>query len=129
MKKGPLVTAVIAGLAMIAVIGAFASNASPYVTVAQAKSSGGDHLHLAGELLKDSIQNDFKKRTLTFRIRDEEGQVITVVHKGDMPPNLADADRVVAVGGMKDGSFASRQLIVKCPSKYEEQGPKKLART
>jgi len=125
MTKGPLVTAVIAGVAMVAVIGAFATNASPYVTIREARQRQGDRLHLAGDLIKSSISNNVFKHELRFDIKDGNGDQIQVVYTGDVPSNLGDAERIVAVGGIQGDHFQSKELIVKCPSKYEGEDSKK----
>lgn len=120
MRAGPLVTAILAGSSMGAVIFAFAANASPYVTVAQAKSSTDDRMHLSGTLVKDSVQNDVLRHKLRFRLRDSEGATILVEHDGERPSTFMQATKIVAVGGVEKGVFRSEKLIVKCPSKYEE---------
>ena len=125
--KGPLVTAVVAGLAMVGVVGAFASNASPYVTVAQARTVGGDSLHLAGTLVKGSCQRDFSSGRMTFRLKDKEGAVVEVEHHGTVPASLLEATQVVAIGAMRGPRFVSNDLLVKCPSKYDEKTPDPLA--
>jgi cytochrome c-type biogenesis protein CcmE len=56
---------------------------------------------------------------ISFRLKDKEGSVVTVVYSGPPQSNLAEATQVVAIGAMKDGKFVSDQLLVKCPSKYE----------
>ena len=119
--KGPVVTAVVAGLAMVGVVGAFVSNASPYVTIAQAKTVGGDSLHLAGVLVKDSLSKDFTTGRTTFTLKDKTGRTIEVEHVGATPPTLLEADQVVAIGAMRGDRFVSHDLLVKCPSKYGEK--------
>jgi len=119
--KGPVVTAIIAGLAMAGVVGAFMSNASPYVTIAQAKTTGGDNLHLAGVLQKETFRQDITNGHITFDLKDAEGKTIQVEHVGIRPASLLDADKVVAIGCVKDGRFVSHDLLVKCPSKYDEK--------
>jgi len=121
MKKGPLVTAVVTILAMVGVVGAFVSNASPYVTVAQARETSGDRLHLAGALVKESIHTDFKTRTTTFQLKDKGGEIMTVRHEGDAPANMGDAVEVVAIGRVVGDEFVSKELLTKCPSRYEGQ--------
>jgi cytochrome c-type biogenesis protein CcmE len=121
MKKGPIVTAIVAGLAMTGVVAAFLGSASPYVTVAQAKQSDGDRLHLMGDIVKDTTHTDFKNGTLLFQLRDPEGATITVRHRGERPANMGEATQVVAIGGMKGSEFVSEKLLLKCPSKYEGQ--------
>lgn len=119
MMKGPVITTVVALLAMTGVVAAFLTNASPYVTVAQARESSSNRLHLLGSLEKGSIQTDFKHGAMTFRLKDPKGEICTVRHMGEPPSNLAEAKEVVAVGAMQGGEFVSEQLLLKCPSKYE----------
>lgn len=121
MKKGPIITAIVAVFAMAAVVTAFMSNASPYVTIAQAKTASGDRLHLAGDIIKSTVHNDLKKHELTFDIKDADGAVVTVAHVGEPPANMGDATKVVAIGKMNGDRFVSDQLLVKCPSKYESE--------
>ena len=125
MLKGPLVTAVVASLAMAGVVGAFVCNASPYVTIAQAKKAGGDALHLAGVLVKDApCGKSFATGHLEFTLRDEDGATIKVEHVGVQPASLMEADKLVAVGAMKGDRFVSSEILTKCPSKYEEGKPR-----
>jgi len=99
------------------------TNASPYVTIRQARTMEGNQLHLAGDLLKNSISTDFKTHTLKFRLKDSEGQVVTVLHKGEPPENMSEVTKVVAIGGMQGDQFVSNKLLLKCPSKYEAASP------
>ena len=119
--KGPLITACIACLALGAVIAAFSANASPYVTIAQARVASGNRLHLAGDLVKTSVQMNVAKHVLEFDLKDQTG-LIHVIHVGEPPANIKEVNKVVAIGGMKGGNFVSTQLLVKCPSKYEADG-------
>ncbi len=119
MKTGPIVTAIVAMLALAAVVAAFMSNASPYVTVAQAKSSAGTRLHLAGDILKRTVNTDLVNHALTFDVKDKNGDVMTVRHIGEPPANMNEATEVVAIGKVENGEFISEKLLVKCPSRYE----------
>ena len=52
-----------------------------------------------------------------------------VEHLGVPPASLLEADKVVAIGAMApDGHFVSRELLVKCPSKYDDKPKDPLAR-
>lgn len=119
MLKGPLVTTIVALLAMTGAVAAFLTNASPYVTVAQARNNSGTRLHLLGTLVKDSIHTDFAHSAMTFRLKDTAGEVVTVQYTGEPPSNLSEAKEVVAIGSMQGTQFVSQQLLLKCPSKYE----------
>ncbi|AIE87314.1 putative cytochrome c-type biogenesis protein CcmE [Fimbriimonas ginsengisoli Gsoil 348] len=101
-------------------VAAFLRSASPYVTIAQAKTSSGDRLHLMGDLVKNSFHTDFKQGgSLTFLLKDPEGATVTVRHLGERPANMGEATQVVAIGGMQGSEFVSKELLLKCPSKYE----------
>jgi cytochrome c-type biogenesis protein CcmE len=117
---GGVITAVICVLALSGVLYAFMAYSSPYVTVAQARTSTADNLHVAGDIIKETVHQDLANHTLTFDIKDTTGKV-TVVYTGTPPQNMGEANKVVAQGGMKDGKFVSEKLLVKCPSKYESE--------
>ncbi len=121
MKKGPIVTAIFTVLALVAVVTAFVTQASPYVSITQAKQSSDTQLHLAGDVVKDSLHNNSREHLLTFDLKDQNGDVITVKHNGEVPADLDQVKKVVAIGGVKDGCFQSSKLLVKCPSKYEAE--------
>lgn len=125
--KGPVVTAVVAALAMAGVVGAFVNNASPYVTLAQAKSVGGDSLHLLGTLVKNTYRFDPRTGHSTFELKDTDGAVVEIEHLGAKPNTLEEADKIVAIGALQDGRFVSHDLLTKCPTKYEEKPKDPLA--
>ncbi len=105
---------------------AFLANASPYVTVAQAKKMRGDNLHIAGDLVKNSVQTDKGAQTVRFSMVDETGATLNVIYSGIAPANMGSATKVVAIGMMEASVFRARKLLLKCPSKYEsEAGPGK----
>ncbi len=120
MVKGPVVTAVVAFLAMAGVVGAFMSGGSRYVDIAEAKELGGDSLHLAGVIKDHKSHTDRETGHILFELTDKTGVTCEVEHVGVRPASLMDADKVVAVGSFHNGKFISRELLVKCPSKYKE---------
>ncbi len=121
MKKGPIITVVFTLVALSAVVIAFMSSASPFVTIAQAKTASGDQLHIAGDVTHGSVVADARAHILRFQLKDENGDFVNVVHTGEMPSNLAEVKKVVAIGEMKNGAFHTNKLLVKCPSKYEAE--------
>ena len=113
-------TALFCFLAVGGVIYAFMTNSSPYVTVAQARSGTAERMHMAGDIVKETVHQDLANHTLIFDVKDTTGQV-TVVYSGTPPQNMGEANKVVAIGAMKGGKFVSDSLLVKCPSKYESE--------
>jgi cytochrome c-type biogenesis protein CcmE len=126
MKTGAIATGVVAVLALFGVVAAFSENSSPYVTVAEARTASGDHLHVEGDIDKSTVHMDALHHQLTFDIRDKTG-VLHIVHRGDLPSNMSEANKVVAIGGMQGSVFVSHDLLIKCPSKYEEAKTTKVA--
>jgi len=119
IKLGQIITVLFVAAAIVGVSVAFILNASPYVTVSEARKTGATNVHLKGELDKGSIQNDLAARTIRFRIKDTTGELMTVVYSGPPPQDMAQATEVVAIGSMKGNEFHSEKLLIKCPSKYE----------
>lgn len=99
-------------------------NASPYVTVAEAKASPGNNLHVAGTLVPGTLQSMPRQGIVKFEVQDEKGATMPVVFKGSEPGNLATTPKVVCIGQYKDGVFNASDLLVKCPSKYENTAKK-----
>ncbi len=119
MKTGTLIAIVVSVLGLSAMVVAFITSASPYVTIAEAKSHAGDNLHVAGDIVPDSMFTSAGAKEVRFRMKDPEGSEMSVIYSGTAPANMGSVARVVAVGGMKDGVFLANKLWIKCPSKYE----------
>lgn len=124
MNKGAIVSIIVALTAFCGMVFAFLNSASPYVTVAEAQVAQGDDLHVAGDLLKESLETDLTHRQVKFKIKDEKGDILDVVYNGSPPANMGNATKVVAIGGMKEGKFVSDRMLIKCPSRYEEKSQK-----
>ena len=121
MKPGAVAAIVLTVVGLCAVVFSFIQNASPYVTVAQAREMRGDNLDLAGDIDRSTVKVASFNNTVTFKIVDEEGAVATVVYHGPPPANMGDATKVVAVGSMDGDNFNAHKLLLKCPSKYESE--------
>lgn len=117
--KGALFSTLIGLLAVGVLAAVFVKNASPYVTIPEAKKSTAPGLHVAGQIQKGTVVPDAANHQIRFTLQDESGQTLPIVYTGAPVSNLGSATKVVAIGGMKDGALYSEQLLVKCPSKYE----------
>jgi len=119
MRPGAIVAVLLSVVGLTAVVFAFMSNASPYVTVREARVRKGDNMHLSGDIVPGTLRSDVRAGVVSFDVKDEEGQTAKVLYQGPPPANMGTATKVVAIGGMKDGVFHSEKLLLKCPSKYE----------
>jgi cytochrome c-type biogenesis protein CcmE len=120
LKVGALVTVVVSLGAMVAISVAFVVNASPYVDVDQALTSSGDNLHLLGTIQKPTVRTDPLQREISFDVVDAKGKTMHVDYHGEAISNINEADKVVAVGSVKNREFIASKLLIKCPSKYED---------
>jgi cytochrome c-type biogenesis protein CcmE len=105
--------------------GAFQSALTPYISIAEAKTSKG--LVQVSGLVKEGKSSYDAQGNFTFVLTDDQGHAISVVYKKIKPANFDQAIGVVAIGRAKGDMFEADQLLVKCPSKYEAQyGPTKV---
>lgn len=67
---------------------------------------------------------DKKNKIFSFYMQDVHGNEMKVVYNGTIPNNFESAQSVVVTGQYKDGYFHARDILTKCPSKYESEGIK-----
>lgn len=68
-----------------------------------------------------NYQLDTQKRLFSFYMKDDNGVEMKVVYPGTIPNNFETATSVVVTGQYKDGYFHAKDILTKCPSKYEDQ--------
>jgi cytochrome c-type biogenesis protein CcmE len=119
---GGAVVAVVIG---VLIVTSFSGSTSDYLTVAEIKSLGSDQTRnsrVSGEIVPNSVDWNTRELHLTFEIEDETGQLAISYH-GPQPDMLVDAVEAVVVGKYdpSDQVFEAEELLMKCPSKYEEK--------
>lgn len=118
MKAKHIVGIVIIIVFAIYAATSFDSAITPYVSIDEAISSG-EAVQVKG--LRDGTgEYDIEKSLFTFSLKDENGKKIHVVYNGAKPGNFEQATEVVCKGTYKDGAFHASEILVKCPSKYQE---------
>jgi len=90
-----------------------------YVTINEARQIGAT-VQVFGYLNSKGAYD--AQNNWTFDIQGEDGSTMKVVHP-TKPGNFEDAISVVATGryNPEKNIFEADQLLVKCPSKYQEQ--------
>lgn len=68
-----------------------------------------------------SYEINTEARTFTFYMIDQKGNQMKVVYEGAMPNNFESATSVVVTGTYRNGYFHAKDILTKCPSKYQEQ--------
>ncbi|MCC5943719.1 MAG: cytochrome c maturation protein CcmE [Bernardetiaceae bacterium] len=133
MKYSVLI--VIAVLAIsVGMLMSTSQNVSSYVdfdTAFELASEGENaKVHVVGELLRDAQGNitgiEYNPlqdaNFIAFALKDEKGRVHRVISRKP-PPSMQDfkrSEKVVIVGKVEGENFVAHDILLKCPSKYEE---------
>ena len=130
MKKTHIIAIVVIAAA-IAIIIATAGDASTYVNFEQAyqmASTGNTtSIHVVGELKKDEqgnivgLEKSPDNLSFSFVLLDDNQKEQKVYYNEPIPPDFARSEKVVVIGSYKGESFLANKILLKCPSKYQEQ--------
>ncbi len=120
---------IVGGLIVVLVIGyliftSIQGSTAPYLTVTELRSRGPSvyerNVRVSGIIQGASIDWNAQDLLLQFEIADEGGH-LPVVYKGLRPDMFRDGAQVVVEGQYTaEGIFEAHNLVLKCPSKYEE---------
>ena len=98
----------------------FKKSVTPYISFAEAKQSTG-MVQVNGVLADKNYVLKPSDQYLKFNLKDAKGEVMPVEYHGVIPGNFDQAVSVVAIGQFQRDHFEASQLLVKCPSKYQEE--------
>jgi len=75
-----------------------------------------------GSWVKEKNYNlDNQSKTFSFFMTDVQGNQMKVIYEGSIPNNFESATSVVVTGKYENGYFHAKDILTKCPSKYEEK--------
>ena len=108
------------------------SSSAYYMTVGELKAGltalKDKKVRIVGTLVGDSVEWDARQLQLDFDIIDDSGQ-LPVSYKGARPDMLQDGAETIVEGRYIDGTLQATNLLLKCPSKYEEAEPTPATRS
>ena len=119
---------VIVAVALLALAGAvgvtsFRKSVTPYIPFDEARHASG-LVQVNGTLADKHYVARPAEQFLEFKLRDQKGRVMPVTYRGVIPGNFDQATMVVAIGRYHTDHFEAEQLLVKCPSKYQDEADK-----
>lgn len=130
MKKSHILIIVVIAAA-VAILVSTAGDASTYVGFGEAyemaQTGNKKEIHVVGQLKKDGsgnvigIEQGIDKVSFSFVMIDENGKEQKVNYNQPMPQDFIKSEKVVVIGGYHDGTFKASKILLKCPSKYQEQ--------
>jgi cytochrome c-type biogenesis protein CcmE len=121
----------IGGIIILVAIGslsfmAFRGAATYYYTVNEALTQestlSGQNIRVAGQVAVDSIVQESTSNSLSFVLLDDtdSSKSLAIRYKGAVPDAFKAGNDAVVEGRLSSpGVFEAKQIIVKCPSKYE----------
>ncbi len=121
MKKTQLVILVVIVIAIGAII-ATISDASTYVSFSMASENPGTKYTVIGYLDKDGEMNyNARAQKFTFIAIDKEGEKKKVMYGQPKPQDFERSEEITMKGYSTDSLFVAEEILMKCPSKYNEQ--------
>lgn len=116
----------------IAIIVSLSGDASQYAPFSQAfaMAQAGDdsEIHVVGKLKKNEsgeiigLQYDpvIDPNYFAFTMIDNEGTEKKVIYPGPKPADFERSEQIVVIGSVSNQQFKASKILMKCPSKYEE---------
>jgi cytochrome c-type biogenesis protein CcmE len=130
MKKKYIVAIIIIAVAISMII-SMAGDASTYVTFEEAKTLSEKgfkkSIHVVGELPKNEqgdvmgIEESPDKLSFRFELIDQNGTKQEVLFAEPIPTDFTRSEQVVIVGAYQGDKFVADKILLKCPSKYQEE--------
>ncbi|TVR28898.1 MAG: cytochrome c maturation protein CcmE [Balneolaceae bacterium] len=97
----------------------FGNSISSYVNFEQAADRANSHVIGTWDNTQDY---GFSRETMqfSFHMKDQDGNVRRVVYPRPKPNNFEQATQLVVVGELRNNVFHANDMLMKCPSKYND---------
>ncbi len=122
MKKLHILGIIVIAIA-IGVIFVSLKNTSTYADFTEAISNPGKEYHVVGKLDKTQPQI-YEPRVnpdeFLFSMVDNKGVTKQVVLHKSKPQDFEKSEQIVLIGKMEGENFHANDILMKCPSKYNE---------
>ncbi len=148
--------ALILAAVIFLIISATKANAEYFMTIDELKAKGnaavGQNIRISGAVAGNTIQYDAASSLLSFEIANVPGDNATIeaegglakvlheavvdptrsrlkiIYNGPKPDLLRDEAQAIITGHLnEDGTFTADELLLKCPTKYQEAVPSQIS--
>lgn len=121
MKKTHIVLILIIAVLIGAILVMF-KDAGTYAGFEIAQRNNGDQFTVIGYLDRDSQMNfDARKTLFSFTAVDKSGIKSKVYYNQPKPQDFERSEEITMKGYATDTAFIAEEILMKCPSKYNEQ--------
>ncbi len=98
------------------------NDASTYVGFEQAEENMGTKYTVIGYLDKEApMDYDARANRFVFTAIDKEGEKQKVFYNQPKPQDFERSEEITMKGFATDSAFIAEEILMKCPSKYNEQ--------
>ena len=131
MKPTHIIALLIIAVTLAVTLFTFANAFAPSISVSEAMGRPGDLVQVRGTIIKDTVKWEPARTELSFAVREVKkvgkgevagDKVMRVVYNKVKPESFDEANGVEVIGRYSNGVFNADNMLVKCPSKYIEQG-------
>ncbi|MFO7847965.1 MAG: cytochrome c maturation protein CcmE [Balneolaceae bacterium] len=97
----------------------FGNSIDSYVNFEQAENRSSAHVVGTWD---DTQDWGFSRETMRFNfyMKDQDGNVRRVIYPKPKPNNFEQATQLVVIGEMQNNVFVANDMLMKCPSKYND---------
>ena len=97
----------------------FGNSISTYVNFEQAADRTNSHVVGTWD---NSQDYGFSRENMqfSFHMKDQDGNVRRVVYPRPKPNNFEQATQLVVIGELRNNVFYANDMLMKCPSKYND---------
>ncbi len=121
MKKTHIAIIIFIAIAIGAIMVTI-NDASTYVGFNQALEQKGTKYTVIGYLDTDApMDYDARANRFTFTAIDKEGEKQKVFYNQPKPQDFERSEEITMKGFATDSAFVAEEILMKCPSKYNEQ--------
>ncbi|MEQ9262086.1 MAG: cytochrome c maturation protein CcmE [Owenweeksia sp.] len=120
MKRTHILIIIIIAVAIGAIM-ATINDASTYVGFAEANANPNTNYTVIGYLDQDEpMDYDARANRFEFGAVDKEGMRKKVVYRQPKPQDFERSEEITMKGYSTDSAFIAQEILMKCPSKYNE---------
>jgi len=121
MKKTHIIGIIVIAVAIGSLVGLL-SDSSTYADFAQA-AAGKNEVHVVGKLNRSKPMEynpAVNANIFSFYMLDDKGIEKRVVLLKSKPQDFEKSEQIVVVGSLQGGTFIANDILMKCPSKYND---------
>lgn len=99
----------------------FGNSISTYTDFESATGRTSTNIHVVGQWDKTQpAAFSVESKSFSFFMTDEKGNTRRVIYGQAKPSNFDQADKLVVIGEMRNDVFYAHDMLLKCPSKYND---------